>query len=236
MRLHGRGFVPSVFPRGNNQYSTELSIPSVVVHLAVRKRFSNCEASMGMDDNNVGVQSPAKRGWMFRASSPTKRPTAIQQVIQLACATVVAVASYYFATHFVFQTVVVDGDSMDPTLRNSQRFMLNRVEYYFREPQSGDIVVIKDPEDGGLSIKRIVAVAGQTVELSGGGVLVNGMRLKEHYLRPGTRTYSYHVYDHEKIPCGREQFFVMGDNRANSADSRVYGPGPRQNILGVVVP
>jgi signal peptidase I len=67
-------------------------------------------------------------------------------------------------------------------------------------------------------------------------VLINGLKLKEHYLRPGTKTFSYHVYDHEKIPCGREQFFVMGDNRGNSADSRVYGPVPRQNILGVVVP
>ena len=191
---------------------------------------------MGMENNNVGSKGSTLMARLFRSSRPAKRPSALQQVIQLTCAAVVAIASYYFATHFVFQTVVVDGDSMNPTLKDTQRFMLNRVEYYFREPQWGDIVVIKDPEDGGLSIKRIVAVAGQTVELTGGSVIVNGMRLKEHYLRPGTRTFSYHVYDHEKIPCGRELFFVMGDNRGNSADSRVYGPVPRQNILGVVVP
>ena len=191
---------------------------------------------MGMNDTKEVSKSSTLRGLLFRPSGPAKKQTVFQQVVQLVCAAMVACASYYFATHYVFQTVVVDGDSMNPTLRNSQRFMLNRVEYYFREPQWGDIVVIKDPEDGGLSIKRIVAVAGQEVELAGGGVLVNGMKLREDYLRPGTRTYSYKKYDHEKIPCGRAQFFVLGDNRGNSADSRVYGPVPRQNILGVVVP
>ena len=193
-------------------------------------------ANPEMNDIKAESKKTTMRGLLFRSAPPAKRPSAFQQIVQLACAAVVAFASYYFATHFVFQTVVVDGDSMNPTLRNTQRFMLNRVEYYFREPQWGDIVVIKDPEDGGLSIKRIVAVAGQTIELTGGGVYVNGTKLNENYLRPGTRTFSYRVYDHEKIPCGREQFFVMGDNRGNSADSRVYGPVPRQNILGVVVP
>ncbi len=207
------------------------------MHLAVCKRFTNGEINMDINDIKSGSKSSAlKRLLLFRTSSPGKRPSAFQQIVQLACAAAVAFTSYYIATHFVFQTVVVDGDSMNPTLRNTQRFMLNRVEYYFREPQWGDIVVIKDPEDGGLSIKRVVAVAGQTVELTGGGVLINGMKLRENYLRPGTRTYSLRVYDHEKFPCGQEQFFVMGDNRGNSADSRVYGPVPRQNILGVVVP
>src|ERR1043165_582891 len=189
-----------------------------------------------MNETKTDSKGFSLRGLFSRSSRPAKKATVLQQVVQLFCAAVVACASYYFATHYVFQTVVVDGDSMNPTLRNAQRFMLNRVEYYFREPQWGDIVVIKDPEDGGLSIKRIVAVSGQTVELAGGGVLVNGMKLREDYLRPGTRTYSYHKYDHEKIPCGSAQFFVLGDNRGNSADIRVYGPVPRQNILGVVVP
>ncbi|MEY4386032.1 MAG: signal peptidase [Verrucomicrobiota bacterium] len=164
------------------------------------------------------------------------KATPKQQVVQLICALLVAGASYFVATHYVFQTVIVDGDSMNPTLRNLQSFVMNRVELYFREPQWGDIVVIKDPEDGGLSIKRIVAVAGQTVQLTGGAVMVNGLRLKENYLRPGTKTFSYRVYDGEKFDCAKGQFFVLGDNRGNSADSRVYGPVPRANILGVVVP
>lgn len=176
----------------------------------------------------------SKTGEAFAHDRP--KPSARQQILQLFCASIIAVSSYWMATHFVFQTVVVDGDSMYPTLQNAQRFLLNRVELYFREPQWGDIVVIKDPEDGGLSIKRIVAVSGQSVELANGAVVVDGMKLKENYLRAGTQTFSYHKRNREVIACGKEQFFVLGDNRGNSADSRIYGPVPRQNILGVVVP
>jgi signal peptidase I len=167
---------------------------------------------------------------------PPVRRSLTRQIIECMCALAVALTSYFLTTSFVLQTVVVDGDSMNPTLRNSQRLMLNRVELAFREPQWGDIVVIKDPEDGGLSIKRVIASAGQTVELTGGAVVVNGMRLKESYLPQGTRTFSYRVYDHERISCGTNQYFLLGDNRMNSADSRIYGAVPRGNILGVVVP
>jgi len=193
-----------------------------------------------MNRDNAEHCKPTETGANSPVPDRTNRkkpmPSLARQMVHCACAAVVAVSSYYFATHYVFQSVIVDGDSMKPTLRNSERFLLNRVEFLFRKPQWGDIVVIRDPEDGGLSIKRIVAVEGEKVEISGGGVYVNGVKLSEHYLNPGTRTFSYRVYDHEQFFCGEEQYFVLGDNRANSADSRVYGPVPRQNILGVVVP
>lgn len=194
---------------------------------------------MSMNNNSEAGEVAGKvspRAIISVGGGARKKPTPLQQMLQLLCATGVAFASYFVATHFVFQTVIVDGDSMHPTLRNSQSFILNRVELYFREPQWGDIVVLKDPEDGGLSIKRIVAVSGQSVQLLGGGVYVNGTKLTERYLRPGIKTFSYHVYDGEKFNCGDKQFFVLGDNRGNSADSRVYGTVPRKNILGVVVP
>jgi signal peptidase I len=179
-----------------------------------------------------GSPSPARKG-KAAAAVP---PSFAKQLAQCLCAAVVALSSYFFATNYIFQSVVVDGDSMNPTLSNAQRLMLNRVEYAFREPQWGDIVVIKDPEDGGLSIKRIIAIQGQTVELDGGSVVVDGIPLKENYVPKGVRTYSYRVRDHERVNCGPGEFYVLGDNRANSADSRVYGTVPRQNILGVVVP
>jgi signal peptidase I len=179
--------------------------------------------------------APASTGPDASASRKTHPPLR-RQLWHCAIATAIAVTSYWLTTRFVMQAVVVEGDSMKPTLSSTQRLLLNRVEYMFRAPQWGDIVVIKDPEDGGLSIKRIIAVEGQTVELAGGAVLVDGLRLKESYLPDGTRTFSYRVYDHERVHCGPGQFFVLGDNRKNSADSRVYGPVPRENILGVVVP
>lgn len=184
------------------------------------------------EESDVGIKHDQPAG-SPRTNPP---PSLKRQLVHCVIAGLIAVASYYFASHFILQKVVVDGDSMKPTLRNSEAFLLNRVEFFFRKPQWGDIVVIRDPEDGGLSIKRIVAVEGQSVELAGGGVYVNGLKLPEFYLRPGTRTFSYRKYDHEQFNCGEGQYFVLGDNRGNSADSRVYGPVPRQNILGVVVP
>ena len=83
---------------------------------------------------------------------------------------------------------------------------------------------------------RIIAIEGQMVELAGGSVLVDGVRLRERYVAKGVQTYSYRVRDHERVNCGPDEFYVLGDNRNNSADSRVYGAVPRQNILGVVVP
>lgn len=164
------------------------------------------------------------------------RPPLSRQIWHCVIATLIAGASYWMTTRFVMQTVVVDGDSMRPTLSNSQRLLLNRVEFLLRDPQWGDIVVIRDPEDGGLSVKRIVAVQGQTVELSSGEVIVDGLRLREGYLPKGTRTFSHRAADRERVKCGPGQFFVLGDNRNYSADSRLFGPVPRENILGVVVP
>jgi signal peptidase I len=167
-------------------------------------------------------------------SKPT--PTLGKQLVHCLIALVIALTSYWGATHFVFQKVVVDGDSMKPTLHDSDTYMLNRVELWFRKPQVGDIVVIRDPEVGCLAIKRVVAEEGQSVELDNGSVFVNGLKLSERYLQAGTLTFSYHNRGREEFKCGSDQYFVLGDNRPVSADSRVYGPVPRQNILGIVVP
>ena len=180
----------------------------------------------------MGKLWPAAR----RSRHPVSSPAFPKQVLQLLVAVGIGLGSYLVATHYVFGTVIVDGDSMNPTLHSTERFLLNRVEFYFREPAAGDIVVIRDPEDGGLSVKRIVAVGGEQVKLNGGAVFVNDRRLHEPYLGSGTRTYGSRSRNFDSIHCGQNEFFVLGDNRTNSADSRIYGPVTRQNILGVVVP
>lgn len=168
-----------------------------------------------------------------RAKAPA---TLGQQLVHCLFAAVVAVGTYFAGSHFLLQKVVVSGNSMSPTLRDDDAFLMNRAEFLFRKPQWGDIVVIRDPEVGCLSIKRVVAVEGQRVELNGGMVFVDGRKLPESYLKPGTKTFSYHQTDAEHFNCEADQYFVLGDNRSESADSRLYGPVPRQNILGVVVP
>lgn len=154
------------------------------------------------------------------------------------CVLVAALAfgSFQFFTHYVIQSVQVVGASMAPTLHDSERYVLNRWVYHVREPQLRDIVVLRDPVDNDYAIKRIVARQGDAVHLKGGKIFVNGKLLDEPYLPVGTSTFPNPNYREQFLVCGVDKYFVLGDNRNNSADSRIYGAVPRQNILGLVVP
>jgi signal peptidase I len=146
-----------------------------------------------------------------------------------------AVASYLFISQFLLQSVRVVGVSMSPTLSDSQHYILNRWIYHVRSPHRMDIVVLRDPSDNGFSVKRVIALPGETVYLKEGGVYVNGRKLDEPYLLPGMPTYSLLTLKEQLFRCGQDQFLLLGDNRQNSIDSRAYGPVPRGNILGMVI-
>jgi signal peptidase I len=145
-----------------------------------------------------------------------------------------AVGSYLFFSHFVVQSVRVSGTSMVPTLRDADCFFVNRLASLFSSPQRGDVVVLKDPTDKSYAVKRIIGIAGDTVELRAGAVYVNGQRLRETYLLPGTETFPFSTLK-QTVHCGSNQFFVLGDNRFYSSDSRCYGPVARGAILGLVM-
>ena len=102
-------------------------------------------------------------------------------------------------------------------------------------PKRSDIVVIKDPTDGAYVVKRIIAMPGEAVLFKNGKVYVNGKKLPEPYLQPWQKTFTYSGPQEQMIICGKDQYFVLGDNRDNSFDSRVYGPVQRRNILGAVM-
>jgi signal peptidase I len=157
------------------------------------------------------------------------------QMFQCALVATLAFGSYFFISHYVFQSVEVVGISMSPTLHNADRYFLNRWTYHLHSPQRSDIVVIKDPTDGSFVVKRIIAMPGEAVLFKGGKVYVNGKKLPEPYLQPWQKTFTYSGPQEQMIICGRDQYFVLGDNRDNSFDSRVYGPVQRRNILGAVV-
>jgi signal peptidase I len=129
---------------------------------------------------------------------------------------------------------VIQGRSMTPTLLDGERYFLNRWRYIFVAPKRGEVVVIKDPGHGDYAVKRIVARPFDWLNLKDGLVYVNGKRLEEPYLPVNTRT---EVPDRAEkwIQLGREQYFVLGDNRSNSEDSRYYGVIRRQNILGLLI-
>jgi signal peptidase I len=148
---------------------------------------------------------------------------------------VLAAASYFLISQFLLQSVRVVGRSMVPTLYDSQHYLLNRWVYHIHVPRHSDVVVLRDPSDNGFSVKRIIATPGDSIHLQDGSVYVNGCKLNEAYLAPGTPTFTESRAQDQVILCGKDQYFLLGDNRQNSIDSRAYGLVPRKNILGPII-
>jgi signal peptidase I len=168
-----------------------------------------------------------------KARTPAR--SILRQGLQCLGIVVLAVASYFVISRFLVQSVKVVGCSMVPTLRDSQFYLLNRWVYHVHAPRRADVVVLRDPSDNGYSVKRVIAIPGDTVYLTEGKVYLNGCLLDEAYLAPGTPTYTSAKSRDQLMLCGKNQFVLLGDNRQNSIDSRTYGVVPRANILGPIV-
>jgi signal peptidase I len=171
----------------------------------------------------------------FERRSRARTSPLVHQICQCIAVAVLAMASYFVISHFLLQSVKVVGRSMTPTLGDSQRYLLNRWIFYVRPPQRTEVVVLRDLIDNGFVVKRIVGLPGDSVFLKQGKVYVNGQLLSEPYLPPGTPTFTYSHLNEQTFKCASDQYFVLGDNRMNSADSRTYGPVPRHNILGLII-
>ncbi len=159
----------------------------------------------------------------------------VGQAFVLGMILALSIGCYFVITQFFLQSVQVVGISMVPTLSENSHYLLNRWAFHNRDPKAGDIVVIRDPQDHGYSVKRIVATSGQSILFHFGRVYVDGKELHETYLPQGLPTYTYAHATQQMINCGKDEFFVMGDNRPRSIDSRAYGPVSRRDILGLVV-
>jgi signal peptidase I len=159
----------------------------------------------------------------------------VRQFTQIVALLACGLTSYFLISHFLVQSVRVVGMSMQPTLHDSQLYLLNRWVLLFRAPQRSEIVVLRDPLDGGFAVKRVIAGPGDSVYLSGGFVYVNGEKLEEPYQPPATQTFTESRFRDQLFRCRAGQFFVLGDNRGNSLDSRTYGPVSRQNVLGLII-
>jgi signal peptidase I len=156
-----------------------------------------------------------------------------RQLSLLVCLLLWSIISYLTISHFVLMAVEISGTSMSPTLLDGERYILYRCTYLWRAPRKGEIVVIQDPQDHGLSIKRIVATPREWIEIRRDGVYVNHLKLPEPYLTSAASGASGRAAV-KPLCLGRDEYFVLGDNRERSADSRIYGPVPRQAILGLI--
>jgi signal peptidase I len=164
-----------------------------------------------------------------------------------------AIAIVLLVKAYVINPYRIPSSSMEPTLhcaqpasgceaRFSDRVLANRFLYHLRDPRRGEIVVFETPPAakarcgaGGTFVKRLIGLPGETVEVrlqnGDGYVYINGKLLAEPYLEADRRG-AVDEYGPKKIPEGA--YFMMGDNRAQSCDSRVWGTVPRENLIGKV--
>lgn len=134
---------------------------------------------------------------------------------------------YILVRTFLFENYRVVGRSMEPTLEDGQYLVVNKMVYRLHEPQRGDIVVFHDPRNGDRKlIKRVIGLPGEILEIKNGRVYINEQRLNESYI-PNLGSSS-----RPPGPIPDDCYFVMGDNRNNSSDSRSWGPLPREKIVG----
>lgn len=133
---------------------------------------------------------------------------------------------------YVAQPYMVKGASMDPTFKDADYLIVDQISKRFNDPQRGSVIIIRYPKDPSkFFIKRLIAFPGETVNIVNGEVSVynpatkEGLKLKEPYISYAKReNFSTQLKDNE--------YFVMGDNRAGSSDSRIWGPLPKKYIIG----
>ncbi|WP_445488290.1 signal peptidase I [Niallia sp. 03133] len=154
-------------------------------------------------------------------------------------ALIIAVLLAFVIRYFLFAPIVVDGESMMPTLHNQDRMIVNKLNYKISAPKRFDIIVFHAPE-GKDYIKRVIGLPGDSVEYKNDTLYVNGKAYEEPYLdeykkqvTDGPLTESFTLEEktgRKTVPKG--ELFVMGDNRRDSKDSRHIGTIPFEKILG----
>ncbi len=136
--------------------------------------------------------------------------------------------------YFLFQPFIVRGDSMVPSFQSGDYLIIDELSYKFSEPQRGDVVVFRYPKDPSQRfIKRVIGVPGETVDITNGKVTIYSqnetINLDEKYLPENLKTYG-----DVKTVVGENEYFVMGDNREFSYDSRAWGTISKSDIIGKV--
>lgn len=147
----------------------------------------------------------------------------------------VAAAIFLVIYMFLFRPFQVNGDSMFPNFKNSQYVLTNLITLRFHKPVRGDVIVFKAPPEPDKDfIKRVIGLPGDTVMVNNGNVYVNGQQLDQStFLNQDVKTYGgSFLKDGETVTVPAGKYFVMGDNRPYSSDSREWGFVPEGNIIG----
>ena len=164
---------------------------------------------------------------MNQENRSIRRHLWIRQLLE----TITLILLMVLAIRLALQNFHIEGQSMEPTLHNQEYIIVDKASYFLHSPERGDVIVFRYPIDPQENfIKRIIAIPGDTVTIVNKTVLVNGVTLQEPYINKNDPFAPYPSFQTWHI--GTNQYFVLGDNRGNSSDSRVWGLVPRQNIIG----
>lgn len=158
-----------------------------------------------------------------------KRYRLVREVIETTVLTLVM----FLIIRFAVQNYFVDGMSMEPNLHNQERILVDKWTYLLHAPDRGDIIVFIAPPDPSEDfVKRIIGIPGDVITINGTTIIVDGVTLQERYIDPALQgnPYDYKAIHDMVVPPA--DYFVLGDNRNGSDDSRDWGFVPRQNIIG----
>lgn len=170
----------------------------------------------------------------------SKRRSGRSWLIELVVIVVVVLGASFLVRTFVVQTFYIPSGSMIPTLQVGDRILVDKLSYHLHGVGRGDIVVFSKPplEHQNINdlVKRVIGLPGETISSVNGQVYINGKLLHEPWLQPGVKTtpgpdpVPFNLDKPYRIPAG--EYYVMGDNRTDSEDSRWFGPIPRSLIVG----
>jgi signal peptidase I len=174
------------------------------------------------------------------AGQGRKKASAGRTILEYIVLAVVAIAVALLIQAFLVKPYRIPSESMENTLLIGDRVLVDRISWRFSDPSRQDIVVFHPPFAGPVLIKRIIGMPGDEIALKDGSVYVNGKKLNEPYVRkvggkpvpsqPFDNGLPWSLQQPYKVPAGN--YFVMGDNRIDSGDSREFGPVARAQLVG----
>lgn len=177
-------------------------------------------------DNQLKVEAPDSK-----KSSKTKDKLLYNAgcAYELTKWVIVVIVLITMVHFFVATLFIVDGESMEPNYHSGEYIIVDRFQYLFGQPERGDVVVLKFPGDPEHKkyIKRIIGLPGDNVILQDGQVFINGQKLDEKYLPEGTLT-----LPNLNRTLKEDDYFLLGDNRPNSSDSRIWGVANKRYLIG----
>lgn len=191
---------------------------------ATEDKYASSDAAENCDTDNryQDYNHPAKR--LIRKRERNRAKEILGWVLSIG----IAISAAFLIRAFVFEIILVDGDSMFPTLFTNERVAIEKLTRYGGMPERGDIIIVKYPNMDGTFVKRAMGLPGETIEIKDSVVYIDGEPIAEDYINPEP----YADMDAFTVP--EDHVFVMGDNRAHSLDSRAeyIGPIPHSDIVG----